>query len=109
MGCGSGGGGQAASFVSSWPIDLPGCLHQLGQLLLRLFACLGFKLLGSGTVSYDILVCHRACDILVLFQGSEHHWQARGSWDGSRASCQVAISLEPCQCHLLDEVLSCND
>lgn len=105
MGCGSGGGGQAASFVSSWPIDLPGCLHQLGQLLLQLFACLGFKLLGSGTVSYDILVCHRACDILVPFQGSEHHWQARGSWDGSRASWQVAISPEPCQCHFLDEVL----
>lgn len=70
MGYGSGKGGWPASFVSR--------VLQRGQLPLLLFAYLGCSLFGSGTVPYDVLVCQRACGIQALFQGSEHHWQAKG-------------------------------
>lgn len=104
MGCGSGEGGQAASFVSCCTSDL---FRLVRAASLLLFAYLDCNLFGSGTVPYDVLVCHRACDIPVLFQGSECHWQARGTQDDSRASWQVGVSSEPC--HLMGGSLPCND
>lgn len=52
-----------------------------------------FMLLTSCPLCMCLL--YRAYDIPVQFQGCEHHWWAGRSWDGSRASGQIAISSEP--------------